>query len=176
MARSGYKIYSDFFPHFLTFTTVNWLPVFTNPIYAEEIFSALRYLQKHRDLKIFAYVLMEHHLHLVASADGLSKVLQSFTSYSARQIIDHMIEQNNQFWLNQLHYFKKRWKTDQIYQLWQEGSHPQQIQDENMMLNKIEYIHNNPVERGYIEKPEHWLYSSARNYAGLEAKLEIAEW
>ena len=43
-----------------------------------------------------------------------------------------------------------------------------------MMDQKIEYIHNNPVARGYAAEPTHWLSSSARNYAGMSAPLEIA--
>ncbi len=35
-----------------------------------------------------------------------------------------------------------------------------------MMWQKLEYIHNNPVVRGYVNDPIHWRYSSARNYAG----------
>ena len=38
------------------------------------------------------------------------------------------------------------------------------ILNEKMLVEKIDYIHLNPVKRGYVEKPEHWLYSSARNY------------
>ena len=59
---------------------------------------------------------------------------------------------------------KKQFKTDRTYQLWQEGYHPQLIQSEKMLRQKIEYIHYNPVRRGYVDEPENWVYSSARNY------------
>jgi len=59
------------------------------------------------------------------------------------------------------------------YQLWQEGSHPELVQGETMMRQKIEYIHNNPVQRGYVDLPIHWRYSSARNYAGMEGLLPV---
>jgi len=42
-----------------------------------------------------------------------------------------------------------------------------------MLLQKIEYIHNNPVRRGYVDEPHDWRYSSARNYEGKEGLLEI---
>jgi hypothetical protein len=62
-------------------------------------------------------------------------------------------------------------------QIWQEGVHPQLIQNEIMMRQKVEYIHNNPVKRGYVDDPLHWRYSSARNYAGLPGLLEVCkEW
>lgn len=41
------------------------------------------------------------------------------------------------------------------------------------MRQKIEYIHNNPVQRGYVDLPIHWRYSSARNYAGMEGLLPV---
>lgn len=41
------------------------------------------------------------------------------------------------------------------------------------MRQKLEYIHNNPVKRGYVDHPEHWRWSSARNYAGLEGVIEV---
>ncbi|NQT53388.1 hypothetical protein HQ576_15120 [bacterium] len=50
--------------------------------------------------------------------------------------------------------------------MWREGSHPQLIQGEPMMRQKVDYIHQNPVRRGYVDDPLHWRYSSARDYAG----------
>jgi hypothetical protein len=43
-----------------------------------------------------------------------------------------------------------------------------------MMRQKLEYIHNNPVKRGYVDDPKHWRYSSARNYAGTPGLIEVA--
>jgi len=57
--------------------------------------------------------------------------------------------------------------------VWQEGAHPELIQNEAMMLQKIEYIHNNPVKRGYVDQAQHWRYSSARNYEGEVGLLDI---
>ena len=46
-----------------------------------------------------------------------------------------------------------------------------------MLLEKLEYIHDNPVKRGYVDKPEHWRYSSARNYLGGDALIPVyTEW
>lgn len=57
--------------------------------------------------------------------------------------------------------------------MWQEGSHPEVIQGMSMMRQKVTYIHNNPVKRGYVDEPCHWRYSSARNYAGLDGLLHV---
>ena len=64
-------------------------------------------------------------------------------------------------------------KIKQDYQLWQEGFHPQAIANEEMFIQKLEYIHNNPVRRGYVDDPAHWRYSSYRNYMELPSLLEV---
>ena len=58
-------------------------------------------------------------------------------------------------------------------QLWQEGYQPKLILNDKMMIETIKYIHNNPTKRGYVEKYWHWLYSSARDYNGLNGLIEI---
>jgi len=74
---------------------------------------------------------------------------------------------------NQFSYHKKAHRTESTYQIWEEGFHPKLIQSDRMMKEKIEYIHHNPVKRGYIEEAEHWRYSSAKDYAGVNGLLEI---
>jgi len=75
--------------------------------------------------------------------------------------------------LEQFAFYKKKYKTDRTYQIWQEGSHPQLIQNDEMLIQKLDYIHYNPVKRGYVDDPVHWRYSSARNYAGNSGLIEI---
>ena len=132
-----------------------------------------RFLQGHGRLEIYAYVVMENHLHLIASSPDLSKEIGDFKSFTARTIIDYLIEKGARNVLRQLALHKSRYKKDRTYQLWQEGSHPQLIQSEEMMRQRVEYIHDNPVKRGYVDDPTHWRYSSARNYAGLAGLLDV---
>ncbi len=124
-------------------------------------------------LTLYAYVILENHAHLVAQSDDLSKEIGDFKSYTARSIIDYLHAKKAGRVLKQLGYYKLQHKTNRRYQLWQEGSHPQQIQGEEMMRQKIEYIHNNPVKRGYVDLPVHWRYSSARNYLGLDGLINV---
>ena len=173
MTRDRYKIFEDQQPHFFTSTVINWLPIFGRQPVAQIVLDSLEFLQAHNRLTIYAYVIMENHLHLVASSDRLSRNISNFRSYTARQIIDYFKDRNAQYILKQLNYYKLRHKTDRDYQLWQEGTHPEFIQDEAMMRQKIEYIHNNPVRRGYIDDPVHWRYSSARNYVGQVGLLDV---
>ena len=75
--------------------------------------------------------------------------------------------------LEQLQYYKLRHKIDQTFQLWQEGSQPKPIENDDMLLQKLDYMHNNPMKRGYIDDPLHWRYSSARNYARQPSLIEV---
>ncbi len=120
-----------------------------------------------------AYVLMEKHLHLIASSADLKEEIGDLKSYTARAIIDELKKKRETRLLWQLREAKLPHKKDRLHQLWQEGSHPQVIQGEEMMRQKIEYIHNNPVRRGYVDDPVHWRYSSARNYAGLKGLIDV---
>ncbi len=118
----------------------------------------------HKGLELHAYVILDNHFHLVATATDSSNVITALKKFTARQIVDQLKADNKKWVLTELAFFKKKYKTLSDYQVWQEGSHPQMIVSDNILIQKIEYIHNNPVKRGLVDKPEHWRYSSARNY------------
>ncbi len=173
MGRSRYSIRETQAPHFLTCTVINWIPVFTRPQTVDIILNALQYRQQHNGWKVYGYVILENHLHLVVQADDLLAELPLFKSYTARQLIDYLKECHAERVLKQMAFFRKAHKLDREYQCWEEGSHPQLIQNAEMLRQKLDYIHFNPVKRGYVDKPEHWRYSSARNYAGLEGLMPV---
>ena len=177
MGKSRYKIFDDRYPYFLTCTIVDWIPLFSSPQIAGIVIRSLRFLQERRDVIIYAFVIMENHIHLICSSPELAIKLARFKSFTARKTIDYLQEARFRKVLYLLAQAKVRHKKDREYQVWQEGSHPQMIMDEKMMIQKIEYIHNNPVKRGYVDEPTHWRFSSARNYAGMEGILEVTtEW
>ena len=173
MTRTRYKTVEDHSTYFVTSATVNWLPLFSIPYCAQIVLDAMRFLHDNQRVSIHAYVLLENHLHFVGSSSYLSGEMRKFKSFTARAIIDTLNEHGPQFYLEQLKHFKSRHKTDQIYQVWQEGFHPKAIQSEQMLVQKIEYIHYNPVRRGYVDDPEHWRYSSYRQYLGKEGLVPL---
>jgi hypothetical protein len=177
MARGRYRIVDGARPHFLTCTAVGWLPVFTRPAAVEIVLGSWRFLQGQGRIVLYGYVVLENHLHWIAGAEDLAKEVGDFKSFTARRIIDHLRAVGDKLLLGQLAAAKDWHKHDRPFQLWQEGSHPQAIQGDAMMLQKLEYIHNNPVKRGYVEDPTHWRYSSARNYARLPGLIDVTmEW
>jgi REP element-mobilizing transposase RayT len=173
MGRSRYQFGESPFPHFLTCTVVGWLPVFTRPETVQIVLDSWRFLQDQDRMVLLGYVILENHLHFIAAAEDLPKEVADFKSYTARRIIDHLNDRYVETLLDGLRYHKARHKGDREFQLWQEGSHPKAIETEEMLRQKLEYIHNNPVKRGYVEDPTHWRYSSARNYARIESLVPV---
>ncbi len=173
MTRTRYRIYETEYPYFITSTISSWIPVFTRQQTADIIFDSWRHLQQERELKLFAYVILENHLHMIVSAPELPTIMQSFKSYTARRIIDLLKACSCETLLRQLRATKLNHKKESEYQVWQEGGKPKQIQNDSMMWQKIEYTHNNPVDRGFVDDPTHWRWSSARNYAGQQGLVEV---
>ena len=172
MGRSRYKfIYLDQ-PHFMTLTVQGWLPVFTRPESVSILLDSFRFLMN-EGLRIHAWVILENHLHLVAQSPQLDKDIARFKSFTAHQLLAYLQQQKATTLLNQLQQLKLAHKTDRQFQFWQEGVHPEWISSVEMMRQKIEYIHQNPVKRGYVDLPEHWRYSSARDYMGVEGLLPV---
>ncbi|TVR02145.1 MAG: transposase [Desulfovibrionales bacterium] len=176
MARSRYVIQEPDKPHFLTCTVVEWLPVFTRPDAVQIILDSWTYQRLHDGLQIYGYVILENHLHFVAQAPRLDKCLGSFKSYTAARLIELLETSKAERLLIRMRFAKQAHKRDREYQFWQEGSHAEMVYSEDMMRQKLEYIHFNPVKRGYVDLPEHWRYSSARNYLGQEGLIKIDPW
>jgi putative transposase len=173
MTRTRYRIFETEYPYFMTWTVVGWIAAFTRRESVDIIFDSWKFLQRERNFKLFGYVILENHLHLIASAPQLEKVVKDCKSFTARQIIDLLQKRNAKVLLKQLEFEKLAHKSQSDFQFWQEGSHPEQIQDDDMMWQKLEYIHNNPMERGYVDDPLHWRYSSARNYARQPGLIDV---
>jgi REP element-mobilizing transposase RayT len=173
MGRSRYRIFEKSHPYFLTCTVVGWLPVFTRKEAADIILDSWRFLQRENRLPLFGYVILENHLHWIASGAQIDKDVGDFKSFTSRKTIDLLRERRATTLLRQLKWLKARHKSDREFQFWQEGSHPQLIEGDDMMWQKLEYIHNNPVKRGYVDDPTHWRCSSARNYAGQAGVIEV---
>ena len=112
MGRSRYKVYENQEAYFLTCTVVNRLPAFINPDIAQIILDSLSFLQNEKRLSLYAYVIMENHLHLMAGADDLKKEIANFKSFTAREIIDLLKTTGQRGMLQQLKWHKRAHKQD----------------------------------------------------------------
>jgi REP element-mobilizing transposase RayT len=160
-------------PHFVTCTILHWLPIFTRQESVNIILNSLKFLQKQDSLRLHAYVILENHLHIVLRSDDLRKSIELFKKFTAREILNILRRENATTILDQLAFYKKAHRKEKSFQIWEEGYQPKLIQSETMLKMKIDYIHYNPVKRGYVDKAIHWHYSSARDYKGGYGLIEI---
>jgi len=109
----------------------------------------------------------------MVSADNLSQVIRDFKRHTAKEILAAARQDDRLWLLKQFEFFKGEHKGDSQHQVWQEGVHPQAITSEDVLRQKLEYIHYNPLKLGLVDRPEDWRYSSARNYFGQDGLLEI---
>ncbi|HVF73047.1 MAG TPA: transposase [Chthoniobacterales bacterium] len=163
--RTRYQVHHPDRAHFITCTVVEWLPIFTSTTCCDVVVNSLQYCREHKGLKIYAWVILDNHFHAILAAPDLGALLRDLKSYTARKILDQVATDARDWLLNQLRYYRAAHKSND-FQVWQEGSHPQVIADDAMMLQKLEYIHANPVKRGWVSAPEHWRYSSAHAWLG----------
>jgi putative transposase len=162
--RSRYRFNEPDHAHFITSTVVEWLPVFTTPDCCDILVQSLEYCRAHKGLQLHAWVIMENHFHAVVAAPDLSRVIADLKKFTAKALLEQLDQERRDWLLAKLRQAKGANRTRSEYQLWQEGVHPQAIIDDAMMLQKIDYIHNNPVRRGWVASPEHWRYSSAHEW------------
>ena len=173
MGRSRYKIYEPTHPHFITLTVLHWIPLFTRIESVEILIDSFKHLQQIDNLQIYSFVILENHLHLVASSDDITKTIKKFKSFTAKELLKLLQKNNVTTILDQLAFYKEAHKTEITYQVWQEGMQPKLIQAEKTLFQKIVYIHNNPVKRGYVDEAKHWRYSSARMYEVRDGLIEV---
>ncbi len=173
----SYRITEQDRGHFITCTVVNWIDIFTRQAYRDIVIESLKHCQKEKGLIIYGYVIMSNHLHMIASCENnLSDVIRDFKKFTSKKIIEVIANGNEsrKDWI--LFMFEraaKRHSRNTKYQLWVHDNHPEELWSHEFTLQKLKYIHNNPVRAGIVEKPEDYLYSSARNYAELESLLEV---
>lgn len=150
-------------PHFITCTIQKWYYIFDRHNRFEIIANSLKYCQKNKGLKIYAYVFMLNHIHLIVSAPNLSGFLCDFKKFTSNEIMKNIVATEP----NILSLFpKKNGKT----KFWQETNFPKLIETEKFLRQKQEYIQNNPVRKQYVTEPENWYWSSAN----LEQPLRIS--
>jgi REP element-mobilizing transposase RayT len=132
----------------------------------ELIVDSLKYCQCEKGLKIYRYVIMPNHVHYILSSknNNLSDILRDYKRFTSRRISNLLEETNNNKLLKYFSTAAERVGRGNDYKIWQSGSHSEGILSHNFLVQKLNYIHNNPVRKGFVERPEHWLYSSARNY------------
>ena len=175
--RTRYRFNETHRSHFITGTIVEWLPVFATSACADLLVASFLHCREHRGLQIYAWVILDTHFHAIVSGPDLADTITALKRHTARVLLEQLRAEGRDWLLNQLGYYKAAHKVASRHQVWQEGVHPQSISSDAMMEQKLAYIHENPVKRGWVTHPEHWRYSSAHEWlAGAQPVLKCDGW
>jgi REP element-mobilizing transposase RayT len=177
MSRN-YKFHNPDGVYFTSFSVVDWLDVFTRNEYKNIIIDSLYFCQQKKGMEIFAWCIMTNHVHLVfrsASDQKPEQVLGDFKRFTSKTIvkaiIDNQKESRKEFLLE--HFSKAASKASNVskYQFWRHDNKPIELWSNKVIDEKINYIHQNPVEESLVFRAEDYLYSSAADYAGEQGIL-----
>lgn len=162
----------------MSFAVVYWIDVFTREEYFAILTDSLDYCRKHKGMEIYAWCIMPSHVHLIFRArdNNPSTLLKELKTYTSKQlqkaIAEHKQERTEwMLWLMERAGLKN--SNVKHRQFWQQHNKPIELWSAAVIDQKIDYIHHNPVEAGFVSEPEHWKYSSAIDFSGGKGLLEI---
>jgi len=177
---SKYIISDHQAPHFITFSTVEWVDALSRPEYKNIIIESLKYCQNSKGLVLYAYVIMNNHVHLICAAKegfNLSEILRDLKKYTSKKLLKYIKENDREsrrkwmMWLFES--AGKRNSNNSKYQFWQQDNRPIELSTVKMVDQRLNYIHQNPVKEGIVYEPEYYVYSSAIDYAGGNGLIRV---
>lgn len=173
-----YKFRDEKGIYFVTPTIVGWVDLFLKKEYCELVLESIRYCQKEKGLIVHAWCIMSSHLHLIVSCrqNRLEDMMRDSKSFTSKAIAKQLEQGNDsrREWMLQL--FKaeaSKIKRVKGYKIWQDGNHPVQLDTNKMFDDRLNYLHQNPVEAGIVNSEEEYIYSSAKDYANQKGLLKI---
>lgn len=140
--------------YFLTPTIWNWYYIFDRHNRWQILADSLKYCQEQKGLIIFSYVFMLNHMHMIVQSDDVSGFIRDFKKYTSKRLRENLKEHEP----NVLELFLDEKMN---YRFWKEDNQPKMIENDKFFYQKCNYIHDNPVRKGYVDRPENWKWSSA---------------
>ncbi len=149
--------------YFTTMTVRNWHYVLDRHSRWNILADSLKWFQENKDLKLYAFVFMINHIHLITKTDDTIEFVRDFKKFTARNILANMKNREPDL----LKLFKS---VGTGYEFWSKTNMPELIESDQFMVQKVNYIHQNPVKKIYVARPEDWSWSSAN--ADCELKTD----
>ena len=150
--------------YFYTSTIVAWKRLLKNDTYKQIIINSLKILVERKCIVIYGFVIMPNHIHLlweILKKNGNEDADTSFTKFTAHEFKRDL--GNN--YPKILALFESD-KNDRSYQFWQRDPLAVRIFSREMFIQKLEYIHLNPLQEKWnlADRPENYYWSSAKYY------------
>lgn len=175
----NYKFHNPEGVYFVSFAVVEWLDVFTRNEYKDIVLESLSFCQKEKGMEIFAWCIMTNHVHLIFRDTKLNKpeqLLGDFKRFTSNKIVQAIKENPRESWKEWLieQFEKAASKSSNVkhHQFWRHDNHPIELWSNKVIAEKINYVHNNPVDEGLVFHAEDYVYSSARDYSGEKGLLD----
>jgi len=175
-----YKFHDPDACYFVTFAVVGWIDLFTRNVYKDILLESWRYCQQQKGLLIHAYVIMTNHVHMIISRNSdtlledIMRDMKKFTSSKLLEAIKKEPESRREWMLALFRQAGESNSNNKIFQLWQQDNHPIECGSPTVLSQKMDYVHENPVRAGFVEKAEDWAYSSAAHYyCGKKSLIEL---
>jgi len=151
-------------PYFYTVTIFGFKNLLNDDHLKMIIIQSLQYLVKHKFVEVYGYVIMPNHLHLIwtiLQINGKESPVASFTKFTAHQFRKYLSANNP----NLLDIYKSD-KEDRNYQFWKRDPLAIPLSTNDILLQKLDYIHDNPVKEKWnlCASPEEYTWSSANFY------------
>jgi putative transposase len=167
----SYRISADTPSLFITAVGKDRLPVFRTDALKQIACAAIDEARTSCQFLLFAYVLMPDHIHLLTDAPKKpSEVLRYIKGIMGHRVIAHLKEQNYQSSLEKLRH--ANWKRKHSFSLWQHQSDVFSVMSESKSMEKVNYIHFNPVRAGLAEVPQAYRWLSTCWWNGTPSEDE----
>lgn len=147
--------------YFLTFRVKDWNYILDRYGRWEILASSLNWFQKNNKIKIFYFVFMINHIHLIIQSNNSIGFVRDFKRFTAKSILLNI----KQFEPELLKKFQNKHGS---FEFWSKNNMPEIVETEKFFQQKIDYIHNNPVKRNYVMNVEDWYWSSANTFCSLK--------
>lgn len=171
MPTENFQISRDSQALYITIVTKDRLPIFQTDAIKKIACQAIDEARNSGGFLLFAYVIMLDHMHLLTDCpDTSADVLRYIKGITGRRVIDYLKEKNFQTFLAKLRH--EDWKRKHSYSVWQKEKNVLSIFSEAMFMQKVNYIHNNPVRAGLVERAIDYRWSSARIWQGCATEDE----
>jgi REP element-mobilizing transposase RayT len=168
-----FRVSKDTPAFYLTSVAKDRLPVFRTNAIAKITCDAISEARNSGNFLIFAYVIMPDHLHLVTDSNRKSKDIHRFVNgIVSRRVIDHLKSSGYSESLNKLRTMRS---DGSQYSLWQHHPDTRLLWNEEMLWQRIQHTHLNPVRAGLVEHPNEWRWSSVRIFSKRHSKNEPLE-
>ena len=165
--------------YFISFAVINWIDVFIRNEYKDIILKSWKHCIDKKGLEIYGWCIMTSHIHMIIGSnknkpEDIVRDMKSHTSTQLKKAISENPQESRKEWmLEMMHKAGEKNSNNNGFQFWQQHNKPILLDNNFLMDQKLEYIHLNPVEAGIVDRPEDYLYSSARDFAGKKGLIDI---